>query len=148
MIEIRGPYSPRKTDVVVEFDGKQKAKQSFKDDCDINIIMAKFQKTGAVTHFNKRSPEYGFATGHDFKSSMDLVKAAQEMFDELPSTIRSKFANQPAAFLDFVQDPANADEMLELGLREKLPGTRTETPPEPETAPEPPPEPPPVEPPA
>ena len=36
-------------------------KQSFKDECDINKIMAKFQKTGAIEHYAKHAPSYGDA---------------------------------------------------------------------------------------
>ena len=42
------------------------------------------------------------------------------MFEELPATIRKKFENDPAKFLDFVNDERNADEMVELGLREGI----------------------------
>ena len=38
-------------------------KQSFKDECDINKIMAKFQKTGALNHYAKHAPQYGDASG-------------------------------------------------------------------------------------
>jgi phage internal scaffolding protein len=41
------------------------------------------------------------------------------MFNDLPSSIRSRFGNDPAAFLDFVNDEGNADEMIKLGLIEK-----------------------------
>ncbi len=95
------------------------AKQSFKNECDINQIMAKYQKTGAIDHFNKHSPEYGFATSDDFSASMRIVTKAQEMFSELPSKVRNKFDNEPYKFLDFVQDPANAGEMATLGLTTK-----------------------------
>jgi len=96
--------------------GKKAAKQSFKDECDINKIMAKYQKSGAITHFNRHAPQYGFATSNDFSESMRIVTEAQEMFSELPSKIRTRFANQPEQFLDFVQDPANEAEMRTLGL--------------------------------
>ncbi len=100
------------------------AKQSFKDECDINKIMAKYQKTGAISHFNKHSPQYGFATSIDFADSMRIVTDAQRMFDDLPSSIRAKFDNQPEKFLAFVQDDANASEMADLGLTT----TKTESP--------------------
>ena len=96
--------------------GKGGAKQSFKDECDINQIMAKYQKTGAITHFAKHSPSYGFASSMDFNAAMQLISQAQTMFDELPSKLRARFDNSPDKFLDFVQDPANGDEMRTLGL--------------------------------
>lgn len=91
-------------------------KQSFRDECDINNIMAKYQKTGAVAHTNRHAGEYGFASSHDFAESMRIVTTANEMFADLPSSIRSKFANSPENFLGFVQDPANREEMAKMGL--------------------------------
>ena len=38
------------------------------------------------------------------------------MFADLPSSIRTKFNNDPAQYLDFVQDPEKLEEMRELGL--------------------------------
>jgi len=50
------------------------------------------------------------------------------MFNDLPSSIRSRFGNDPAAFLDFVQDENNADEMVKLGLTEGSAEQATVTP--------------------
>lgn len=95
---------------------KPRTKQSFRDECDINKIMAKFQKTGAISHIRQHGQNYGFASSNDFAKSMRIVIQAKEMFAELPSSIRNRFANQPEHFLQFVQDPANADEMVTMGL--------------------------------
>ena len=43
---------------------------------------------------------------------------AQEAFDALPSSWRTKFNNDPANFVDFCQDPNNRDEMVKLGMIE------------------------------
>jgi len=91
-------------------------KQSFSKECNINNIMAKYQKTGAIDHVNKNEASYGYATSNDFTASMEIVAKGQTMFNELPSSIRTKFENDPAKFLDFVQDKDNLKEMQELGL--------------------------------
>ena len=96
--------------------GKTKTKQSFASECDINNIMAKYQKTGAITHANRNAAQYDFATSLDFSEAMRLVVTAQDMFDGLPSSIRTRFENDPAQFLDFVQDADNEQEMRKLGL--------------------------------
>lgn len=90
--------------------------------------MAKYQKTGAITHFTRHSPEYGFATSEDFSESMRVVATAQTMFAELPSSIRNRFENEPQQFLAFVQDDANAEEMVELGLAPPKPESPREEP--------------------
>jgi hypothetical protein len=38
------------------------------------------------------------------------------MFEDLPSSIRSRFENQPSQFLDFVHDENNLQEMQQMGL--------------------------------
>jgi len=114
---LRSAYGP-KDRVFCEVIGKSLTKQSFAAECNINNIMKKYQKSGAVTHFNRHSPEYGFATGASFTDAMLLVVAAQDMFADLPSSIRTRFGNDPTNFLDFVQNPDNAEEMVELGLAE------------------------------
>ena len=105
---IRSAYSARKR-TSIKIDGPTRAKQSFKDSCDINKIVAKFQTSGIIDHVNKHKPNYGFCTSTDLKESLKLVETANTMFDELPAEIRKQFANNPAGFLDFVQDPANDD---------------------------------------
>ena len=107
--------TPRKR-VQLKFAKKGRTKQSFADECDINNIMAKYQKTGAITHVNRHGAQYDFATSTDFTEAMRTVVTAQNMFDGLPSSIRTRFANDPAQFLDFVQDANNTAEMKKLGL--------------------------------
>ncbi len=130
--QFRYPYI-KKPRVQTETPGKSRTKQSFKNECDINTIMAKYQKTGAIAHVNKHATEYGFATSADFSTAMRTVTVAQEMFDGLPSSIRNRFNNNPGQFLDFVQDANNKVEGQELGLWPKDPkstSTEDETPPE------------------
>lgn len=91
-------------------------KQSFKDECDINQIMAKYQKTGLINHFQKNQAQYGFAPAVDFRTALELVDKAERQFEELPSSIRKRFDNDPGQFLAFCEDPANRSEMAVLGL--------------------------------
>jgi len=97
--------------------------QSFKDECDINRIMLKWQKTGMVEHANHFQGSYGDFTNvpTDYQEAMNQVINTQEMFSSLPSSIRKRFGNDPAAFLDFVEDPDNRDEMARMGLLKPQP---------------------------
>ncbi len=110
----RNAYSPRNS--VVSPCGDGAAQQQFKEDCDINTIMQRYQKTGAIDHVSKHQPQYGFASPNDYHQSMNLIATADSMFNDLPSNIRNEFNNNPQAFLEFVQDPKNADRAIELGL--------------------------------
>ena len=86
--------SPRKRVSTVNTDPSL-TKQNHKAECDIN----------------------------DYQESMNIVAKAQSMFNQLPSQIRNEFDNDPSLFLDFVQDPQNEDQLVEMGLanpREKI----------------------------
>lgn len=109
-------YAP-KLKVSLSFPADEgRTKQSFKDECDINNIMARFQKTGVIAFANKFQARYGDVTGVDFANAMRVVADARTMFAELPARVRERFANDPARFLEFVQNPANKDEARALGL--------------------------------
>lgn len=94
-----------------------RTKQSFSDETNINNIMANFIKTGLLEYVNKHEPQYGDVSGLDFQTAMNTVALGREMFDELPASIRERFSNDPARFLDFVDDPANDEEAIKLGIR-------------------------------
>lgn len=91
-------------------------KQSFKDECDINNVMNRYLSTGEMPVINQQAPQYLDVTGLDYQNAMEFVAGAQSLFNELPSLVRNKFANDPRLFLDFVSDEKNRPEMAEMGL--------------------------------
>lgn len=91
-------------------------KQSFKDECDINKLMDKYQKTGMINHVNKHQPTYAEYDAIDFTQAMQTIAEGQSMFEELPSQARKNFDNDPAKFMEFVNNPDNADKLVEYGL--------------------------------
>jgi len=119
-------YSP-KTRVQLTTREPSRTKQAFKAECDINTIIARFLRTGQIDMAQRLEPRYGDCTGIEFQSAMLKVKEAQSLFSELPSAIRSRFRNEPAEFLTFIQDPNNRDEAIKLGLIEKPKATSTAT---------------------
>lgn len=92
-------------------------KQSFKDECDINTLMAKYEKTGVLDHVNRRLPEYGdFAGVVSYQDSLNIVLDAREAFASLPARIRDRFGNDPAQYLSFIDKPENKEEAIRLGM--------------------------------
>jgi len=92
------------------------AKQSFRDECDINNILRKFNVTGELS-IGSVQPQYGDFSGiTDYQSALNAVMAAQDSFLQLPAKVRARFDNDPALFVDFASDEANKDEMKALGL--------------------------------
>ena len=92
-------------------------KQSFKDECDINNIMRRYEATGVIQHLSGRTAEFGdYISELDFQQSMNAVILAQDMFAALPARVRDRFGNDPARMLGFLEDPKNREEAIELGL--------------------------------
>lgn len=98
---------------------KTRAQQHAKDQCDINIILSKFQKTGRLP-LRDRVPIYDdFSTVTDYKESLEILLKATDQFDNLPSELRNRFKNDPAEFLKFVEN-AEHKELVELGLADHV----------------------------
>lgn len=134
MISSRRQYDPVEP-VRVEFpEGEGRTRQSMRDECDINIIMRKYQKSGALSHVREYGAMYGHFESVTFHEAMETIRVANEMFSALPSAVRKRFSNDPAEFMDFVSKPEeNKDELVKLGLWKVTP---REEPAEPATAPE------------
>lgn len=92
-------------------------RQAHKDECDINVIMSQYEKSGLVAHVQQFEGEYGSYDEIDFHEAMNAVVAAEQMFLTVPSKIREKFDNDPGKFLAAVNDEEKGEETLrELGL--------------------------------
>lgn len=113
--KIRKPYEIVEP-VRCETVGPTMTRQEFKEDCDINRILGQYRKTGMIAHRNTHQGQYGEFAKMDFHEAMNFVVETQEMFETVPSDVRSKFGNDPGAFVDFVTNSDNLDEMREMGL--------------------------------
>ena len=95
------------------------AQQHFKEECDINTILQKFNITGLLPE-SPLSPRYGDFTGiGDYHTALNRVIAAQDEFEALPAQIRARFDNDPSKLIEFLEDETNRPEAEELGLVEK-----------------------------
>lgn len=93
-----------------------RTEQAHKKETDINQIIAKYDKTGLITHVSRFEAKFGDLTGDDFKSMMDKVTNANSMFEQLPATIKNEFQNSPEKLLRFMENPDNRQRAIELGL--------------------------------
>lgn len=102
------------------------AVQSQKEEADINTIVRNFGVTGVLPQ-NVRPPQYGDFTGvDDYRSAIEVARAAEEAFMKLPSDFRARLDNDPQQFLEFCGDARNLEEMRKLGLA--VPAVAAETP--------------------
>jgi len=94
-------------------DGR--TKQSFKDETDIAKIMARFDRTGTISHLAKFEGTYSDFSDFDFHEQSNMLARGEQIFAELPAEIRREFSQSPAAFFQYVNDPENR-KMKDLGL--------------------------------
>ncbi len=118
-LKIRKPYEKFTAKRTVN-EERRVTELSHQESCDVNKIMARYVKTGVIDHLNKYGPMYGDIPSIDLQEAIEIQKKANDMFDDLPSAVRNKFENDPGQFLDFVQDPKNKSEMVELGLAKEV----------------------------
>lgn len=99
------------------------AKQSFKDECDINVLMRRYEQTGVLVDPGQPRRPAMFVDmgmdGLDYMSIQQRILDARKEFAGLPAKVRDRFSNRPEYLLDFLADPANEAEAVELGLLER-----------------------------
>ena len=124
-VVIRSVYDGHEHERGFESVNPTMTQQHFKDECDINHIMARYEQTGLlIDPLTARSG--GSPIFDDFSDIPDLMTAqnklieAQQMFEQLPSRIRKDFDNDPVKFVEFCQDSANEDKLRDYGILPKI----------------------------
>lgn len=96
------------------------AKQEFKDESDINVIMSRYVKYGTLPPMGGSAGTFSdVSTVEDLLSAQLLVKEAEARFASLDSRVRERFRNDPLELLRFLGDESNRKEAEDLGLVEK-----------------------------
>lgn len=109
------------------FDDPSLTRQEFKDECDLAKIIARFSQSPeglealalARGYLEARFDDVSDVV--DYRTALDQVRAADEAFMRLAPEVRSRFDNDAAKFLDFVDDPKNLDELRKMGLANPKP---------------------------
>lgn len=108
---------PKKNPTAVFPVGESLTKQSFKDECDVNVIVDRVTRGGSVTNLNDKEPIFGdVSTVPEFQHMMNVVSSLQEKFASLDAKIRDRFENDPQKLIAFLNDEKNRDEAESLGL--------------------------------
>lgn len=91
----------------ITFTAPSATLQSFRDDADINCIIARFENTGVLVDPSvpvSRTPSFGdFSDLPTYQEAQNVILAAKNAFDTLSAKIRERFHNDPAAYYDFVR---------------------------------------------
>lgn len=122
----------RSTDI--HFDSEKEpslTQQQFTDECDVNRIVRSHGFTPADIS------QMRFADVSEvvsYEEALQTVRKAQESFSALPADVRARFDNDPAQFVNFIDNSANAEELVKMGLAIPRKGTSDS---EPKQTPEP-----------
>lgn len=92
------------------------ARQSEAADTDINRIVAQFHKTGLLPAGYAEGVFSDVSEIGDFRAAKERVLLAESEFMKLPPQLRSRFDNDPLSFVEFAVDPANRQDLIDLGL--------------------------------
>jgi phage internal scaffolding protein len=96
--------------------GEGLTEQAQKDQCDINLILEDYSRTGFMRHAKQNEGKYDDVSALDFQEAMITVANVKSMFEGLPSEIRKEFGHDPSKFLQYVQDPKNEEELAKRGI--------------------------------
>lgn len=114
---IRSAYDGSRVRVrLICVEGEDKTQQQFKDDCDINVLMARYERTGILPQGRDVPPQYADVSALDFTDAMNQIAMVNGVFSQLDARTRARFENNPEVMLEFIGDPANAAEAAKLGL--------------------------------
>lgn len=93
-------------------------RQEFADECDINNLMARYEKTGLIpTHLNPAEPRYLDVTDvPDLMLAHQVLQDATAAFMSLPALVRREFDNDPVKFINYAEDKTNLPKLREWGL--------------------------------
>ncbi len=101
----------------VDVSGESRTKQSMKKECDVNRIVASFQKTGLITHLAEGYPIFADVSElGDYRSVIEQVRAVDKYFAGLPAAVRTAFGNDASNFMDYLESGATVEELEKAGL--------------------------------
>jgi len=112
---IRNRFS-KKTANPTEIPGKTRTQQNFKEESDINVITARYLKTGVFPNARESAGIFGDFTSVDYMEMRNAIADIGQTFDTLPAKVRNKFQNDPYQLIRFVEKPENFEAALKLGL--------------------------------
>lgn len=100
--------------------GPSLTRQEFADECDINILMKRYEAhaIGGPGNLGPLVPQYVDLSQapQDLLGYMALMASAESAFMSLPAQVRKEFDNDPVTFVDFASDPENLPQMRSWGL--------------------------------
>lgn len=115
----RNRYEERKRNPVA-IPTESPTQQHMAGESDINHIVAKYRRTGVLGSPQDiaRRVVYGDFSAFDYQDALNMVTNIRSQFMTLPAKVRRRFNHDPHTMIAFVENPANRQEALKLGLLE------------------------------
>ena len=117
-MNIRSQYSERVR--VTVGGGDSMVRQSFKDECDINKIIARYSTTGQLPLTDAQAVYGDVSDFRDYKSAVDTVMLIEEKLRHLPKKAREAFEKDPSGWMNGIGGAEDRDALEGLGLVEPV----------------------------
>jgi len=103
--------------VIIIPEGESMTQQQFKDECDINNILKRYQTTGIMPNGTREPMFDDFTQMPDLQEAFAIIQLAEKDFvQNCPAVLRKRFGNDPLEFVNYLNNPENYDEAVKLGL--------------------------------
>ena len=106
--------------VSIYFKNPSLTEQCHKNDCEIDVILKRYQQTGFLVNpleKSTRTPMFGDLSDLvGYQEQQNRLCQVKEYFEALPSQIRLMFGNDVGNYLQAMNDPKQTDKLIELGL--------------------------------
>lgn len=91
-------------------------KECFAVDADLNVLVQRFGITGVPVTPLDPSQFGDYSDAPDLRGALEIMRDAEDAFNNLPARVRRRFDNSAADLWDFLQNPENMAEAEELGI--------------------------------
>lgn len=123
-VELRDFYRPHDPVYVPGFEPgaqpKGGARQEFKDECDVNVIMAKYEGAWPPPPLPGEEPPYmdlSYVPGTLLEAHEFIAAAEHAFIERVPAKQRLEmFGNSPFNFVEYASNPDNLPKLREWGL--------------------------------
>ncbi len=91
-----------------------RTKQSQRDECDINMLLERYQRDASLGHLEKYGGQYGNYADYDFENHVTKIAEMETIFEQLPAEVKRDFGQSTNKFFEFVTNPENENRLAEL----------------------------------
>jgi len=103
--------------VIAEVGTRSRTKQANRNETDINLMVARYKKTGVFANLNPMQPRYGdFSAAVTLEEAYHQVAEANRQFMTLPAQVRALAQNNPVMLLEMLADEGATAALVKAGL--------------------------------